>query len=188
MNENLRATNVCHLLLGRILKAGQTVVDATAGNGNDTLFLAKMVGTSGRVYAFDIQAEALEKTRRLLEAYCCLEQVKLIHDSHENINEYLAEPVHCFVFNLGYLPGGDKKIVTAADKTISALRQAAERTAIGGVIAVVAYPGHPGGEVEAGKVEEFFRDLVFPCWHVLAWKKVNGERNAPVLFVAYRQE
>ncbi|MCR4442243.1 MAG: class I SAM-dependent methyltransferase [Peptococcaceae bacterium] len=187
MNETLRATGVCHLLLGRLLAAGQTVVDATAGNGKDTLFLAKAVGKSGKVYAFDIQAEALEKTRSLLEAHRCLEQVELIHDSHEKINDYLAEPVNGFIFNLGYLPGGDKRITTAAGTTINALRQAVERTAPGGIIAVVVYPGHPGGEEEARETEEFLSNLVSPYWHVLAWKKLNGEKAAPALIVAYRQ-
>ena len=58
-----------HSLLSGCLKTGDIAVDGTMGNGNDTLFLAQLVGETGKVYAFDIQAAALLATeRRLREA------------------------------------------------------------------------------------------------------------------------
>lgn len=186
MNRHLMATEAAHLFLGKLLRPGQVVVDATAGNGKDTLFLAQTVGDKGMVYAFDIQSGALENTKALLQENNCLSQVRLVNDSHENISQYIKPPVHGCAFNLGYLPGGNKEIKTTAETTISALRQCCELLADEGVVSVVAYPGHEHGEAEAAAIEELLKGLPSPPWHVLSWKRVNCKGKAPYLLLAHK--
>lgn len=188
MNKTLRATGIAHLVLDHFLKTGETAVDATAGNGYDTLYLAKKVGKQGRVYAFDIQEQALEQTRRLLDAENCLEQTVLVHDSHEKIDSYIKEPAAAIIYNLGYLPGGDKGLTTTAEATLSSLQKALAILAPGGIISVVAYPGHPGGEQEVSRVEGFLQSLVSPPWHVLTYKRLNGARSAPCLLLVEKEK
>lgn len=187
MNKLLRAADFSHLVLENLIKPGQTVIDATAGNGNDTLFLARKVGINGKVYAFDIQNQAIEKTREVLEDKHCLERVSLIQDSHENLREYIKEPINGIIFNLGYLPGGDKSITTAAASTIRCLEQSIDILTSGGVLAIVVYPGHSGGDREAAEVEAFLAKLPSPPWYVLSWKRVNAADKAPYLLLAQKQ-
>ena len=92
------------------LGEGDVAVDFTMGNGNDTLFLSKTVGESGRVYAFDIQEAALLSTREHLISEGAPENYTLICASHHRVKEFVHEPVKVGMFNLGYLPGGDKRI------------------------------------------------------------------------------
>ena len=92
MNKLLKATGFSHHLLAQFLGNGQKVIDATTGNGYDTLFLAEAVGHSGLVYAFDIQEQALQKTRELLAEHHCLQQVKLIHAGHEKLRNMFGNP------------------------------------------------------------------------------------------------
>lgn len=184
MNRLLRAAEFSHLVLGNLIKPGQIVVDATAGNGNDTLFLAKMTDSSGKVYAFDIQKQAIKNTEKLLIEHKCHEKVKLIEDSHENIGKYISEPVNCIIYNLGYLPGGDKNIATSADATVRSIKWSVGALAPEGVLAVVVYPGHPGGDREASEVEDFLARLPAPPWYVLSWKRINSSGKAPYLLLA----
>jgi tRNA G37 N-methylase Trm5 len=176
------------MLLSEMIREGDVVVDATAGNGHDTLFLAKLVGIRGKVYAFDIQEEALRKTGSLLEENGCLAQVELIHDGHENIGKYVKEQVRCVMYNLGYLPGGDKSIITQGTTTISSLEQATHLLSKEGVISLMVYSGHPGGLSEAEEVENFVKSLTSPPWHVLKWQKINGTQRGPYLIVLYKRD
>ncbi|MEI6537722.1 MAG: class I SAM-dependent methyltransferase [Verrucomicrobiaceae bacterium] len=143
-----------HALLAPRLHAGDVVIDATAGNGHDTLFLARHVLPGGKVFAFDLQAAALEKTRTRTEG---CEGVVLIHAGHERMEEFLPRELHggirAFMFNLGWLPGSDKACTTRADTTLEALNKAVQWLAEGGMITVVCYPGHEDGNTEADAVE-----------------------------------
>lgn len=156
-----------HALLSPRLKVGDVVVDATAGNGNDTLFLMRHVLPGGRVFAFDVQSEALEQTRKKIATHAaCITDpscVTLIHAGHETIDRNLPAElrggIRAFMFNLGYLPSGDKTKFTATETTLSALRTATEWLAEYGVITVVCYPGHAGGDTEAAAVEKWAAQL-----------------------------
>ncbi|MDX9872082.1 MAG: class I SAM-dependent methyltransferase [Clostridia bacterium] len=187
MYPHLKAAELSHALLEKLIRPGQTVIDATAGKGHDTLFLAQQVQKEGKVYAFDVQEEALAYTRQLLAAHGLLEQTELIRDSHVFLRRYVQEPVSAAIYNLGYLPGGDKKIITAADTTLASLRECMELLAPGGVIAVVVYPGHPGGEQEAACVEAYLGNLAAPPWYVFSWKRVNHKVPAPYLLMVEKQ-
>lgn len=145
------------------LKAGDKVIDATAGNGYDTLFLAQTVGPSGHVIAFDIQACALANTKMLLEKHGILKGVLLVHAGHEDMLMYTPSEWHkdvkAIVFNLGYLPKGDKTITTMTSNTLKALNVALRLLHPEGALWVVVYPGHEEGKREAQAIEVWLHEF-----------------------------
>lgn len=141
------------------LRPGDVAVDFTMGNGHDTQFLSETVGESGHVYAFDIQASALESTRARLEASGCPENYTLIHDSHHNVKNYVSEPIRAGMFNLGYLPGGDKSITTMRSTTLPAIEAAISLLAPDGILLVAIYPGHEEGRLEGEAISEYLATL-----------------------------
>jgi predicted methyltransferase len=145
-----RATELAHEFVRARLSSGAIAIDATAGNGHDTEFLASLSGPEGRVIAFDIQAAAIEATRERLHAAGLLERVTLRQESHECIADVGSFAVA--MFNLGYLPGGDKDRITETGSTIRALEGAVRGLLPGGIITIVCYPGHPGGREESDAV------------------------------------
>ena len=153
----MRLVDRAHELLGEALREGDLAIDATAGNGHDVAFLAEQVGSSGKVYAFDLQNEAIEATARLLKEKG-VENVELHQCGHERMEEALPSEIFGQVtgvtFNLGYLPGGDKSVVTQAATTLMALRLSMDLLRPGGLLVVVAYRGHPGGSEECEGVKE----------------------------------
>lgn len=149
----MRATERAHHVVEAVIRPGETVVDATVGNGHDTLFLARCVGPGGLVIGFDVQEGALSRTRqRLTEAGIAQESVRLVHDGHEHMTSYVERPVVAVMFNLGYLPGDDHTLTTTLGTTVSALGQAFELLRPAGVLTVVCYRDHPGGSEEADGV------------------------------------
>lgn len=142
------------------ISEGDTVVDFTMGNGNDTLFLSRAVGDKGRVFAFDIQEEALSSTRKLLEDSGAPENYTLICASHHRVKEFVKEPIKAGMFNLGYLPRSGKKAVTTMRKTtMPAVTAALELLAPDGVLIVAIYPGHEEGALEGEMLREYFKGL-----------------------------
>lgn len=142
------------------LKEGDTVVDFTMGNGNDTLFLSKAVGESGKVYAFDIQEDALTSTRAHLVENGAPENYTLICASHHRVKEFVSEPIHAGMFNLGYLPrSGRKTLTTMRETTMPAVEAAIELLAPDGVLIVAIYPGHEEGALEGEMLREYFKTL-----------------------------
>ncbi|MEZ6140168.1 MAG: class I SAM-dependent methyltransferase [Zavarzinella sp.] len=144
-------TQLAHQRLREVIKEGDFAIDATAGNGHDTVFLAQMVGIGGRVIAFDIQTKALEQTRIQLGQLA--ERVDLVHADHAAMEEYLPSSwrgkVAAVVMNLGYLPGGDHAITTKVLSTIRACKTAISYLQVEGLLSMIAYRGHPGGNEEA---------------------------------------
>ncbi len=123
------------------------VVDATCGNGHDTLFLSQL---AKHVYALDIQEKAIENTRARLEAHWrdqWKEKATLYLRSHEEFS-WLAAPPRLIVYNLGYLPSGDKSLTTMTRTTLVSLENARKVLAPDGAICVMCYPGHAEGEKE----------------------------------------
>lgn len=120
MKQLLSALDFSHELLSQVVSYGDTVVDCTVGNGHDTLFLANLVGTDGTVYGFDIQPQAIENTKALLrKTPPSAKNIFLYNISHSKVDEILPYQtmISAAIFNLGYLPGGDKTIVTYPDIT-----------------------------------------------------------------------
>ena len=147
------------LFIGNHIKEGDIAVDFTMGNGHDTAYLSKAVGESGHVYAFDIQQQALESTRKTLAAEGCPDNVTLIHDSHHNLKKYVDTPFRVGMFNLGWLPGGDKSITTMRETTLPAIRDAIELLDRDGILNIAIYPGHKEGDEEGKLVCEYLASL-----------------------------
>lgn len=142
------------------LSEGDVAVDFTMGNGSDTLFLSETVGPTGRVYAFDIQNEALISTRARLEAADAPRNYTLICASHHRVKEFVKEPIKGGMFNLGYLPGsGKKNITTLRETTMPAVESAIELLAPDGVLIIAVYPGHEEGALEGEMLGEYFKGL-----------------------------
>jgi hypothetical protein len=130
------------------------------GNGNDTLFLSRTVGESGRVYAFDIQQAALESTEKRLREAGAPENYTLICASHHRVREFVPERIKAGMFNLGYLPGGGKKAVTTMRKTtMPAVEAAIEMLLPDGALIIAIYPGHEEGALEGDMVREYLKTL-----------------------------
>ena len=148
-----------HLILEH-LGEGDVAVDFTMGNGNDTLFLSRTVGESGRVYAFDIQEAALDATRARLLAEGAPENCILIHASHHLVKEYVKEPIKAGMFNLGWLPGSaDKSVTTMLETTLPAVEAAIDLLAPDGVLVIAVYPGHEEGTREGNALRAYFETL-----------------------------
>lgn len=142
------------------LKEGEVAVDFTMGNGNDTLFLSKTVGEEGRVYAFDIQQDALISTEEHLKKSGAPENYTLICASHHRVKEFVKEPIKAGMFNLGYLPrSGRKAVTTMRETTLPAVEAAIDLLAADGVLIVAIYPGHEEGALEGEALREFFSGL-----------------------------
>ena len=175
--------NVAHKLIGEALSPGAIAVDATVGNGHDTLFLLDRVGPSGKVFGFDIQASAIASTSIKTSADC----LSLIHSSHALMDQKIPTQYHgnisAIMFNLGYLPGGDKSIITQAASTLTALTVACRLLADGGIITVMAYPGHPGGDMETAQVNEWCEQLNPEQFDVRIFYSVGNRDTTPRLFV-----
>lgn len=174
---------MAHLFIGEVLTHGGTAIDATAGNGHDTLFLARQVGPAGRVYAFDVQEQALLKTRKLLEGHGLAGQVTLFQAGHEEMDRLVCGPVDAMLYNLGYLPGAGQALITQPETTIASLRAAVRLLRRGGRIGLVGYPGHPGGEVECNAVLQFAACLDRALYNVIKISMVNRAGNAPVVIL-----
>ena len=141
------------------LKEGDIAVDFTMGNGHDTEFLAKTVGPTGHVYAFDVQEQALASTEEHLKACGCFDNCTLILDSHHNVKKYVDVPIKAGMFNLGYLPGSDKTVTTMRETTLPAIEAAIELMDRDAIILVAVYPGHAEGEAEGKMICEYLSSL-----------------------------
>jgi len=137
-----------------VVKPGDVVIDATAGNGHDTLFLAEVVGGQGQVHSFDVQYEALLSTRERLAKEVVEARIRYHLSCHARLRFHVTS-ASAVMFNLGYLPGTDQVTITRTSSTIEALQQASELLTPGGIITCVCYPGHPGGLEEAEAVMDW---------------------------------
>lgn len=178
---------LCAEALEKILTPGDRVVDATMGNGHDTLRLCRMVGESGHVDAFDVQAQAVENTRALLSENGVLSRAELHLTGHQHMAEYVTAPVRAVVFNLGWLPGGDKSVTTHWDTTLPALQAALSLLEKLGVCIVCVYPGHAAGEEELMNIRGFLSSLKPREFNVLEQNFINANAGSPVCFQIQKQ-
>lgn len=174
--------NIAKELMKKKVKKGDIVIDATIGNGNDTLLLAKLVGDNGKVYGFDIQDLAIKNTRLKLIENKINERVVLIKDSHEKIDYYVAENIDLIIFNLGYLPGGNHEISTKAETTIIALEKSLKLLKENGLLLVTTYIGHNEGKIEDANVIKYFSNLDQKKFNVLKFEFINQVNNPPILY------
>jgi 16S rRNA C1402 N4-methylase RsmH len=172
-------------LLQTVVQEGDTVIDATIGNGHDTVFLAKLVGEKGHVFGFDIQEEAIINTSDRLKTSQLDERVTIVQQGHQYIKSTVPVQLHGTIsgaiFNLGYLPGGDKTIVTVPDTTISAIDQLLEIMKPEGIIVIVIYHGHDEGQVERDELMNYVKMIDPSVAHVLQYQFINKQNNPPYI-------
>jgi len=182
-----RPTELAHRLLEDVLKAGDHVIDATCGNGHDTLFLARCVGSTGHVLAFDVQETAIHSARQLLQSKGVDAQVSFHCESHVRLAEHAASAsIAAVMFNLGYLPGADHMIITRSSETLPALESATHVLRPGGWLCVVCYPGHEGGDDEASAVEQWMAALAPGGWRIARYGMLGTRKPAPFLLAAVK--
>ena len=172
--------------LRRCVREGDTVVDATMGNGGDTLFLCALVGETGRVIAFDVQAEAVARTRERLAQAGMLKRARLLLAGHETMREHVQEPVQAVMFNLGWLPGAAHAVTTRVETTLAAVSAAVELLAPGGMATVCIYPGHEEGTRELGALIDYASALDVRRYNVLHHRFLCAPAHTPQLIVIQR--
>ncbi|WP_249871127.1 class I SAM-dependent methyltransferase [Oceanobacillus saliphilus] len=179
--------NYAHYLLEESIEKGEKVIDATCGNGNDTLFLSRIVGEDGHVYAFDVQEEAIAATRKAL-INNTRTNVSLIHDSHENIADYINEKeIGGAIFNLGYLPKSDKSIITKGDTTVNAIDVIVNLLKKGRLIVLVVYHGHEGGKEEKETLLRYLLHLDQKKFNVLRYGFINQQNDPPFILAVQKK-
>lgn len=156
-------------------------IDATCGRGNDTLFLAQRFK---EVYAFDIQDEAIFSTKELIKDY---KNVKVIKNSNENICTYVKN-IDVVMYNLGYLPKGDKGITTTAVATIRSLSSVLPLLNAEGIITIICYPGHLEGYNESIEIEKYLRSLNQKEYDVIKYEFINQINNPPFLLAIRKKK
>ncbi|GKU75918.1 class I SAM-dependent methyltransferase [Paenibacillus sp. L3-i20] len=190
----LSVLSMAHKWIAERTLPGDTVIDATAGGGVDTLALAELVGPKGRVYAFDIQQSALDRTHERLAPLAessRLPDVQLLLQDHATMSG-AVEPVDrghiaAIMFNLGYLPGGDESVITQPKTTIDALQASLTLLRAGGIVTCVLYPGHPGGEQEAAAVEDWAAGLPQNIAQAVIYRQLQRKTAPYVISIEKRR-
>lgn len=189
--EKFVLRNARHLAADYMRRAvfpGDTVVDATMGNGKDTLFLAELVGEGGHVYAFDVQPEAVERTDERLTPAGMRGRVTLRLAGHETMEKHVKGPVQAVMFNLGWLPGAQHGVTTKAETTMAAVNAAARLIAPGGVVTVCVYPGHEEGTRELDALLAWAGGLSVREFNVLHHRFLNAAPHTPQLLLIQKNE
>ena len=173
--------------LRRFLLPGDTAIDATMGNGHDTLMLCELVGENGCVHAFDVQEQAVENTRERLENSNVLQRAHLHLDGHQNMKKYVNTPVQAVMFNLGWLPGGDKTVTTRWDTTKKAVEAALQLLEINGICIICVYPGHPAGDHERECLTQQLSSVRPQDFNIVHHCFINAGPGAPECYILQKQ-
>ena len=185
--KHFSALQIIQRILREHIQSGAVCVDATAGRGRDTLFLAKLVGESGHVTAFDIQPEAVESTKLLLAEHGFLDRTEVILDSHSHMKHYFApESVDCITFNFGWLPGGDHHIFTQKETSIEAIAQGLELLKPDGIMTLILYYGRETGFAERDALLEYLPTIDSSLYTVVEMPFVNRQNCPPIPVVIFK--
>ena len=192
MNLLTKTTNLAMEITLQYIKEGDYVIDATCGNGHDTLALAKAVGTNGDVLALDIQRDAIDASKELMKEHeiknVCFGQTNFIGMQKFSEFAFPDRAPSAIIFNLGYLPGGDKSITTTMEDSLIGLKEALRLVAFDGVVTIVLYSGHEEGAREKDAVLEFAKMLPSDVFHVVYTKMLNQQNNPPeVLWITKKK-
>lgn len=185
--KRISLSEVSHDIIRSRLQPGGVAIDATLGNGHDTLFLAQCVSEAGHVFGFDIQDQAIQATRQRLQQHNVLACATLLHASHADMFEHVPQAFHgqiqAIMFNLGYLPGADKHIITQTETSLKAIEAACRLLAAQGVMTVMAYPGHAGGDEETECLQQWLNQLEPTQFATEVIFSHHHQESAPRLFV-----
>lgn len=188
MLEINNAHDLVDIYIEKYIKEDSICVDGTLGNGYDSLKLLQRINT-GFLYAFDIQDIAINNSKALFKKYKINENnYEIIQDSHENIDKYIKSYLDFAILNLGYLPGGNKDIVTKSSSTLEFIYYVLDNLVHGGVLVIVLYPGFEAGRIEKEEIIEQLKTLNQQKYNVLYSTFINQKKNPPeVLFIERRK-
>lgn len=182
-----RATDFSRKIIEKYSKDALVAVDATMGNGHDTLKLAQNLMPNSKLYAFDIQEEAIVKTReKLINSDLSCDNYELICDGHQNLDEYINEAISFAIFNLGYLPGGDHEKTTKWSTTKEAISKVLKKLDGNGLLAIVVYPGHEAGSEEATGLTSYLSNLDQIDFSVMKLEVINQINEPPFVYLIER--
>lgn len=181
--QTISAIQIAHLVLQEKLKTARCIIDATVGNGHDTVFLARHAASVAVIYGFDVQAASIVNARFKLDALNLPLSVNLINDSHAELDKYVDGMIDVAVFNLGYLPGGDHELTTVAASTLMAVNKVLERLMVNGLLVIVAYRGHAAGLDEYRQLSSRLDLLPASKYTVARYEMINHNEKSPVLFL-----
>ncbi len=178
---NWNALAVTHRFLQKYVPQGGFAIDATAGNGGDTLLLCRLVGECGRVLALDVQQQAVENTKARLQEAGFATMARVIRDSHANLAQYAQpETADCVVFNFGWLPGGDHEVFTRKETSIPAIEQGLDCLKPGGVMSLCLYYGRNNGYGERDAILDYVKTLDHRRYTVLVVDFANRINDPPI--------
>ena len=166
---------------------GARAVDATMGNGRDTLWLCQRVGPEGRVYAFDVQPEAVERTRSRLRGEGFSDRATLFCRGHQHMAEFVPEPVDAVMFNLGWLPGAVHAVTTRTETTLIAVDAALGLLKPQGLLTVCVYPGHEEGTRELHALTDWAARLDSRRYDALLKCYMNQPNDPPRLIAVKKK-
>ena len=179
--------HLSHQFIREAVQDGDTVVDATLGNGHDALFLSKLVGERGFVVGFDVQDAAIQSSNELMQKNeISAERYRFIHAGHETIAKNIETEVSVVMFNLGYLPNADKSVITTETTTLRAIQQSIDLLKGGGLVSIMCYPGHEGGDREASAVRQWCSQLKRENYRVAEYGLLNAPNHPPFLVLIER--
>lgn len=177
--------DLAHGLWAKVVSPGDILIDATCGNGHDTCFLVQL--KAQKVYSIDIQSKALAEAERMAKEYLSEPEqaaIQWILGSHEVFPaEISPASVKLIVYNLGYLPGGDKSLVTRTETTLKSLQKAQDLIMQGGCISITCYPGHAEGACEEKVLLDYASALNPKEWSCCHHRWLNRQHAPSLLFI-----
>ncbi|MBP5492521.1 MAG: class I SAM-dependent methyltransferase [Clostridiales bacterium] len=181
------ALDIINKVIREHVKEGDLCIDATAGRGNDTALLCELVGSTGQVLAFDIQEDAVNSTRKLLEEKGLADRAKVFLESHSEM-AFHAEPetVSCITFNFGWLPKGDHNIFTKKETSIAAIKAGLDLLCDGGIMTLILYYGRETGFEERDALLEFLPTLDSSKYTVVEMPFVNRSNCPPIPILIFK--
>ena len=181
--KNLQITAYTQHFIRQQVMPGDICIDATMGKGGDTYYLCSKTGESGKVYAFDVQEEALERTAARLEAAGLRARATLILAGHETMRENVPVSPRAVMFNLGWLPGAAHIVTTRTETTMRAVQAALELVQPDGVVSICVYPGHEEGTRELHALLAWAAGLDVRAYNVLHHNFIAAKAGTPQLLL-----
>lgn len=178
----------CHEIIRSQAPMGGFYIDATMGNGNDTLLLCQLAGETGSVLAFDIQEQALHATEELLQKHGYGKRARLVQEGHEHMDQYAtACSADVICFNFGYLPGGDHQIATMAQTSLTAVEKGLEILKHGGMMSLCIYSGGDTGFEEKERILQYLKGLPAKEYAVILNTYYNRKNHPPIPVFVFKK-
>ncbi|MDO5724690.1 MAG: class I SAM-dependent methyltransferase [Tissierellia bacterium] len=169
------------------IKPSSKVLDLTLGNGKDALNLVNAIGDDGTFYGFDIQNEAIEKSRKLLESSKSKPKIILINECHSKVRDIITENIDFAIMNLGFMPGGDKTIITKPKTTIKCIECVLKLMSAGAFFVISSYIGHDGGDIEQKEIDILLKNINQKDFNIIKFT-FHNQKNSPAIFYSIERK